>query len=300
MQRDALTTRDAARALGVSQASLKRWCDQGLIPAVRTPGGHRRLPLNGVVQFVRARQFDVARPGLLGMPRLVQDRQSGGATLRMAMQDALERADENDARELILGRYLSGCSAVQILEEVVAPAFGAIGEKWSHGALAIYEERRAVELCSRLLHQFSIYLPSPRAEAPHAIGGTLAGDPYSLATTMVELVLREAGWRARSYGCGHPIGTLIDALQTVRPRLLWLSVSAFESEKEFIAGYDRLYEAAQELGVAVMLGGRALTAEVRSQVRYSAYCDTLRHAAAFAKALFPTGAMIETRRENQT
>ena len=47
-----LSPKQVARALGVSESSLKRWCDKGLIPTERTAGGHRRLPLAGVLDFL--------------------------------------------------------------------------------------------------------------------------------------------------------------------------------------------------------------------------------------------------------
>ena len=38
-----LTPTDAARLLGVSPDSVRRWCEQGRIPGYRTPGGHWRI-----------------------------------------------------------------------------------------------------------------------------------------------------------------------------------------------------------------------------------------------------------------
>jgi len=280
-----VTTRQAAHALGVSEASLKRWCDQGLLPAIRTPGGHRRLPLNGLVQFVRARRLQLIRPGLLGLARYAAETTGEPHALLPALQSALETGDENAIRDLILGSYLAGASAVEILDDLIAPAFRAIGERWAHGAVSIYAERRAVELCSRELHRLRLFLPAPAPDAPRAIGGTLVGDPYSLPTTMLEIALCEAGWRAQSYGCGLPASTLVEALREVRPEMFWLSVSTFDSVDTFLADYATLYAAACERGIPVLVGGRMLTSELRGRIEYSAYGDNLRHAVAFARAL---------------
>lgn len=287
MTESSITTRQAAKALGVSEASLKRWCDQGLVPAVRTPGGHRRLPLNGIVQFVRERHLELVRPGLLGLPEVTPPVAVDHEALRDATRAAFASGNEPGVCRLLLGSYFAGTTAAEILDDLVAPAFRALGERWAHGELAIYEERRAVEICARVLFQLRAFLPLPAPDAPQAIGGTLAGDPYSLPTTMLELALREAGWRAQSYGCGLPAGTLAEALQAVRPRLLWLSVSACDSEPQFLSEYSQLYAAAQQLGVAVLVGGRMLTTELRERMQYSAYGDNLRHAVEFARALWP-------------
>jgi methanogenic corrinoid protein MtbC1 len=102
---------------------------------------------------------------------------------------------------------------------------------------------------------------------------------------MVEIALREADWRATSLGTMLPAATLVEAVRENQPDLLWLSVSSIASVDEFLDGYARLYEAATALGTAVAVGGRALTDEVRQQMDYSAYCDTLRHLVSFVGTL---------------
>src|SRR5258707_8081257 len=37
-----LTLGQAARFLGVAQSTIRKWSDQGRVPAFYTPGGHRR------------------------------------------------------------------------------------------------------------------------------------------------------------------------------------------------------------------------------------------------------------------
>ena len=40
---DWLTLGQAAKYLGVAQSTIRKWSDQGLVPAFYTPGGHRRF-----------------------------------------------------------------------------------------------------------------------------------------------------------------------------------------------------------------------------------------------------------------
>lgn len=43
-----LTTREAAARLGVSLRTVQLWVEASILPAARTPGGHRRIPYNAV------------------------------------------------------------------------------------------------------------------------------------------------------------------------------------------------------------------------------------------------------------
>jgi excisionase family DNA binding protein len=49
---DWLTLGQAAKYLGVAQSTIRKWSDQGLVPAFYTPGGHRRYRLRDLEAFV--------------------------------------------------------------------------------------------------------------------------------------------------------------------------------------------------------------------------------------------------------
>jgi excisionase family DNA binding protein len=49
-----LTASQAARHLGVSLSSVRRWSDAGHLPGMRTPGGQRRFTVEGLDAFVRS------------------------------------------------------------------------------------------------------------------------------------------------------------------------------------------------------------------------------------------------------
>jgi len=61
---DWLTLGQAAKYLGVAQSTIRKWSDQGLLPAFYTPGGHRRFRRRDLDAFL-ARSGRGGRPGPL-------------------------------------------------------------------------------------------------------------------------------------------------------------------------------------------------------------------------------------------
>lgn len=54
-----LTIGEVAGMLGVSIGGLRKWCDEGLVPFNRLPGGHRRWTYEQVAE-IKARMLQVA------------------------------------------------------------------------------------------------------------------------------------------------------------------------------------------------------------------------------------------------
>ncbi|MFC5459411.1 helix-turn-helix domain-containing protein [Massilia niabensis] len=50
-----LTTREAARLLGIAVSTAQLWIENGVLPAWKTPGGHRRVRLSDVSALLRER-----------------------------------------------------------------------------------------------------------------------------------------------------------------------------------------------------------------------------------------------------
>ncbi len=281
---DLLTPKQVARAIDVSESSIKRWCDKGIIETQYTAGGHRRITMAGVLKFIRSGRYRLVHPEALGLPP------TSGRTSRVVargceqMTTALLSGDEPSCRQIVIDMYLAEHSISVICDDVLAAAFKTIGQQWSCGEAEVYQERRGCEIALRVLHELRTWLPLPPTSAPLAIGGASSGDQYNLGTTMVELVLRDAGWHAVSLGDNLPLATLGAAIREQRPRLFWLSCSHIENEAEFLAGYEQLY-AEFGMEVAFVVGGFALTEEHRHQMKFSAYCDNMQHFEGFVQAL---------------
>ncbi|MFQ5925105.1 MAG: helix-turn-helix domain-containing protein [Dehalococcoidia bacterium] len=55
-ERTLIRISEASQILGVSEATLRQWTDEGKIRAFVTPGGHRRYSMDGLRQFMGSRQ----------------------------------------------------------------------------------------------------------------------------------------------------------------------------------------------------------------------------------------------------
>ena len=110
---------------------------------------------------------------------------------------------------------------------------------------------------------------------------------YLLPTLLAELVLLDAGWLPVQLGPNTPLPTLREAIRELRPRMVWLSVSHLMDVPGFISEYSKFYREAERNGVAVAIGGRALSNDLRSSIPYTTYGDSLSHLSAFARALHP-------------
>lgn len=278
------TPKQIARAIDVSESSVKRWCDQGVIETTYTPGGHRRVSRSTLMAFLKNSGRSLAKPEVLGLPaasgstRWVLDRAADH------LASALLAGDEERCRRIVIDLYLAEHDMASICDHVFAAAFEKIGDQWECGAAEIYQERRGCQIAVRTLNELRTFSATPPADAPLALGAAPVDDQYQLGTTMAELVLRDAGWNAVSLGANLPFATIAAAIKKSRPRLFWLSCSHIQDEAAFLQGCRNLYD--EFAGkAAFVVGGRAFTDAIRSELGYSAYCEDMQRLAAFALSL---------------
>ena len=280
-----LSPKQVSRAIGVSESTLKRWCDRGLIKTIKTEGGHRKLPVSDVLRFVKERNHNIISLEGLGLPTPPPRSSIALEQAVRLVSDALIKGDGDLAWRLVFDIYNSKHSISEICDKVLCPVFAEIGRLWEGHSADIYQERRSCEVAQRILFELRHLLPPPD---PYwtAIGGTLTGDTYSLPTTMTELVLRDAGWNANSLGTSIPFGSMIRAILDTRPRLFWLAASVSIADVDhFACDFKKLSDAAESVGAALVIGGRAFTEEIRAKLTYCCHCDSMQQMHSFAKAI---------------
>lgn len=284
-----LSPRELAHVIGVSESSIKRWIDDGLIRATKTAGGHRRVPGPEAIRYVRESRSIVVRPDLLGLRDLeaVEGETVGAGDEAERLFVFLKEGRAPEVNGLLLSLYLGGWSVAEIIDGPAQSALKRIGDLWVESDSGIFWEHRATEIVIRAVAVLRT-LFSPAADALTALGGAPAGDPYILPSMSAAAVLESTGMRAVNLGPDIPLSSLMRGVDVVRPSLVWLSISVVGDGEDLEQQIDRFAQQLYERRVRLVLGGRAaqtMNIAPRPGLHIGA---SMRELEAFAKGLVPT------------
>src|SRR5689334_2974732 len=137
-----LSTPQAARAIGVSVSTIKRWVDEGLLPAHKTAGGHRKLLRAEVLALARQGklpQVDSSDLFLATKRRQPIDEPSLVESLYQVLLDG----DLDALRNLVRRAYRSGLPIERLADKVLAPVMRQIGHEWESARIDVWQEHRS-------------------------------------------------------------------------------------------------------------------------------------------------------------
>ena len=254
-----LSPNDLARAIGVSESSLKRWVDRGEIQAVRTLGGHRRIPLQEAIRFIRRSRHPVVNPAVLGMEEAAGHAGWVEGSGWRVLAEALKAGDHGPARGMLLAAYLAGTPVARIVDDLIHPAMEELGGLWEHSSAGIMVEHLATDSCIQTVNQIRSLIRTPEG-APVAVGGGAPGDPYVLGSLTAAATLADEGFLAVNLGPDTPLDVLAAAAREYGAALVWLSLSSQGRTRPGGSDLAAFAHAVVESGVKVALGGRALPA----------------------------------------
>lgn len=279
-----VSTEETALALGVGVSTVKRWADSGKLPIHRTAGGHRKVLRNELLRLIQNGVIPCKDASVL-----LRETPDCNSTeeIRQTLQHRLQQGNEIAVRSLIHGLIDNGMSIASFADTILSPVMRSIGHEWEVETIDVFHEHRATQIVSSALQELKRDISLVSETAPLALGGGIENDLYTLANLLIELILLQQGWRVVNLGPHTPLSSFELALQELRPRLLWLSISHFVDDKAFIRDYPKLYRCAEQNNIAVALGGQALTDDIRSQLPYTTFGDGLRHLTAFVRSLNP-------------
>ncbi len=233
---DLITTQEVALQAGVGPTAVKRWADTGLLPCIRTGGGHRRFLRGDVQRFLREHSE---------LPPKSQEPWVGAM---------LEARDPLALQSFLLAER-ARLGAWHRVAAAAGEALASLGNLWRAGAVTVVEEHLASERLARAVARVVEAIPLGQ-EAPRALLACVEGDDHTLGLSLVELVLREAGWATLWAGRRTPLSELAPALGLPGVKMLAVSASQVPADAPALRRQaDALTRIARSAGVALVLGG---------------------------------------------
>lgn len=261
-----MTTTEAASLAAVAPSTIKRWADEGLLPALRTRGGHRRFARLAVERLVEQ------MAGREGLP---------ASGLVQALLGA--RRYEIDGR-LLEARGRLG-SWARVADEV-GEALVALGKGWADGRVTVAEEHLAAEALTRALGRIGDAMPLGD-EGPRCVLACAADDDHTLGLALAELCLRERGWVPHWLGRRTPVEEVLRVVRSRPTAMVALSASAYSADPApLLALAEAVGGACRDHGVALVLGGAGAWPErPRAGLRLRSFAEFGKHLATVGEGI---------------
>lgn len=217
-----LTTKQAAQLISVHESSVKRWCKDGQMVHDITDGGHRRIHVDDLLVFARARNQACSLAEFAGdsarVWRMFRNAQSKGKYDNLINQGYtwLAGIQPHLFKKLITFCLEQGISFSELFDNVIARILKRIGEDWHSNNLDIGTEHYMTEIVRDLMHELRIAQNTDRLSSsdpkimqlPHrtrtAIVGCNEGNAHDMGAQAIRMVLEKQGWRVLFLGANVP------------------------------------------------------------------------------------------------
>jgi DNA-binding transcriptional MerR regulator len=274
-----------SRRTGVAPDTLRKWeARYGVLRPVRTAGGQRRYSENDVqrVEWLRDRVSEGWRIGEAA--RVIDEAGTAANDDPRKLLRALIAA-VRDSDTLALAATLDQAFAVlpleQALGDVVTPALRWTGEAWHRGELTVAQEHA---LTAKVRSHLGMLISSAQGGVRGvAVLACAPGERHDVGLLMLAVMLRADGWRIEFLGADMPVVDAFRFAEQIGATMLCLSAARDDS----VASLRVALEAARvpETGIALVIGGRAVTPDIARELR-GLYADgKLGHAVARLRKL---------------
>ena len=280
-----LTTKQVARLLSVSEATVKRWADDGVLTSAKTVGGHRRFSIESIAQLRREKDLHGGTASVAKVKKKTKPLSSADDFRRLILA-----GDEVEAGAALVDAYLAHHSLDSIFETIVTQAMHHIGDLWIEGSVTVADEHLATRVVLTALQKLRSVVAPPEPNGLHAICCASEGDLHELPVHLVTLILEAKGWNVTNLGANTPLFSLQEMVSRRRPQLVCISARTIPDLDRAAAEFAQLRRVANKLNTKIVLGGEALR-NPNMRVRFPAD---------FFPADFPALSRLEVKLRKQT
>jgi MerR family transcriptional regulator, light-induced transcriptional regulator len=276
------STKDLAKMWDVSESTIKRWADAGLLKCQKTVGGHRKFDIDEVSRFQnRSGLVASQRRGLKEDGDVSDDLETILAApdfsrLVQLYKEKSLAGQERAVATLVTQAFLHDMSMPTICEKIIKPAMWEIGELWREGKAEVFEEHLATFATIQALTELQALVPKKQPQDRLALVGCSEGEFHHIATVMVRYLLEAEGWKVISLGTHTPLFSFGDAINRFKPELVCISATIVDNLERVARDFNALHRTASKHRTRVVVGGMALESEaMRTRLRGALYVSTL-------------------------
>ncbi len=225
----------------VSETTVKRWADAGLLKCFRTPGGHRKFKLDDISEFQASRGFvatgmltnhDWEDPDVENFVNQENRDKLRELTLYLAVQNQVGRI-----RELLDRLYMRGLELADLYDNLLIPVANSIEEQLRTKKLSLGQHHLGCKNLESAIAYFYPRIVRRRANKKTALCAS-PDQETSLLTEGVGRVLESEGWDCLNLGARTPFQAMAEMVKeepvnlvcicSVRTRLDATTKSEFE------------------------------------------------------------------------
>jgi excisionase family DNA binding protein len=251
------STKELAKMWDVSESTIKRWADAGMLKCRKTIGGHRKFELEAIDEFQS--QCPLAKK-----------------ELDAAEEQAALAGESTHLSCLLSQSNRHGLSLATIGEQIIKRAMHDVGRLWRTGKIGVLDERLATFSTLEALTDLQSSVAKKDNQDRRAIVGCSEGELHELASILVRDVLESEGWDVVYLGAHTPLFSFAEAINRFKPQVVCISITMVDNIERAIRDYETLRRAAMKWKTKIIIGGAALKDdEARGRFRGAVYAETL-------------------------
>ena len=250
-----LTTKDVAKLLLVSEATVKRWADDGLLLPRKTAGGHRRFSIQSVALF--RRQQGLAPAPQSPAKRVRKKMVPGRLPSPESFSDLLVSENEAEATAQLIGAYLQDHALATLFDTTITNAMHRVGNLWFNGTISIADEHLATRVMLGALQKLRGIVVPGQATGLKALCCGIEGDLHELPIHLAEIIFESEGCDTSNLGPNTPLFTLRDMVSQKKPDVVCISARSIVDLDRATTEYAQFRKTIEKVNGATVLGGEA-------------------------------------------
>jgi len=279
-----LTTKEVARLLLVSEATVKRWADDGLLLPKKTAGGHRRFSIQSVALF--RRKQGIAPAAQSPTKRVRKKMVPGKLPSAESFGDLLLSENEAEATAQLIDAYLQNHALATLFDTTLTNAMHRVGDLWFNGTITIADEHLATRVMLSALQKLRSIVVPVQATGLQAVCCGIEGDLHELPIHLAEIIFESEGWNVSNLGPNTPLFTLRDMVAQKKPDLVCISARSIGDLDRATAEYAQFRKIMEKINGTTVLGGEAFRdSNLRQRFPAEFYAQSFSGLSTFLKEL---------------